>query len=361
MAKNLLLDKTFACLAGGAIGDAMGGITEGWHYEAIREKYGVLLGLHTDLGVHQRNINEGPYTYTDDTYFRIYMVDTIIKKGGRITAYDLADVWLDHFDIHWAGPGGGNIFRKLLRGLPPRETGEGEIRGMMSCLGIEPIGIVNACDPKSAASDAFDVACMNEGGYGREVAIALAAAVAEAFKPEATVDSVIEAAKAYAGTKTKEHIEKAISIARKYDDGVKAIPEFYDKLLVPMGAEIRMRHLQSSSDLIKRFGTDNISNSDDPLEQVPVALAFFYTGKGDPMKTMIAAANFGRDADTITSFAGCIAGAFSGSEKIDKDMVEKVNKANNTDLMKQAERMQGAIINVMKEKERSLESLKKLM
>ena len=42
-------------------------------------------------------------------------------------------------------------------------------------------------------------------------------------------------------------------------------------------------------------------------------------------------------------------------------MVEKVNKANSTDLMKQAERMQGAIINVTKEKERSLESLKKLM
>ena len=138
-------------------------------------------------------------------------------------------------------------------------------------------------------------------------------------------------------------------------------PEFYDKLLVPMGAEIRMRHLKSPSDLIKCFGADNISFGEDPFEHVPVALAFFYIEKGDPTKTMIAAANFGRDADTITSFAGSIAGAFSGSEKIDKDMVEKVNKANNTDLMKQAERMQGAIINVMKEKERSLESLRKLM
>ena len=231
----------------------------------------------------------------------------------------------------------------------------------MSCLGIEPIGIVNACDPRSAASDAFDVACMNEGGYSREVPMALAAAIAEAFKLEATVDSVIEAAKAYAGPKTKEHIEKAISLAKKYDDGLKAIPEFYDKLLVLTGSEIPILHLQSSSDLIKRVGTDNISFGEDPLEQVPVALAFFYIEKGDPKKAMIAAANFGRDADTITSFAGCIAGAFSGSEKIDKDMVEKVNKANNTDLMKQAERMQGAIISVMKEKERSLESLKKLM
>ena len=112
---------------------------------------------------------------------------------------------------------------------------------------------------------------------------------------------------------------------------------------------------------MKFFGTDNISHGEDPFEQVPVALAFFYIGKGDPTKTMIGAANFGRDADTITSFAGGIAGAFSGSEKIDKDMVEKINKANNTDLMKQAERMQGAIINVMKEKEWSLKSLKKLM
>ena len=85
-------------------------------------------------------------------------------------------------------------------------------------------------------------------------------------------------------------------------------PEFYERLLVPMGAEIRIIHFKSPSDLIKRFGTDNISNGDDPLEQVPVALAFFYIEKGDPTKTMIAAANFGRDADTITSFAGSIAG-----------------------------------------------------
>ena len=43
MAKNLLLDKTFACLAGGAIGDAMGAVVEAWHYDGFPSS-GCILG-----------------------------------------------------------------------------------------------------------------------------------------------------------------------------------------------------------------------------------------------------------------------------------------------------------------------------
>ena len=111
MTKNLLLDKTFACLAGGAIGDIMGAKVECWHYEAIREKYGVIPGILTDLGAHQQKINMGPYAYTDDTHLRNYMVEAIIKKGGRITAYDEADSYLERFDTLHCGE--MDIFRKL--------------------------------------------------------------------------------------------------------------------------------------------------------------------------------------------------------------------------------------------------------
>ena len=366
MDKNILLDKAFACLAGACIGDVMGGVTECWHYEAVREKYGVLDSLVPELGVHARALNRGLYTYTDDTALRNYVAAAIIKKGGRITAYDLADTWLERFDRSENTLIDIHINSKINGGVPPREAGEGARVCVTAALGIAPIGIVNACDPRSAAIDAFEVSCMNQWKYGREAPMAVAAAVAEAFKPEATLDSVIEASKECCGPLVREHIEKAISIAKKYDDGLKAIPEFYEKLLVPFhGSEkyIPQEFRGSSAELIKRFGTDRIvfTSAADPLELVPVALAFFYIEKGDPMKAMIAAVNFGRDCDGIAGFAACIGGALKGSGKIDRGMVETVNKANNMDLMEQAEGVTRAAINVMKEKEGSLKSLTKLL
>jgi len=220
MAKNMLLDKTFACLAGGAIGDVMGGYVEGWHYKGIQEKFGVLDNIDHSFRADRL------YKYTDDTHLRNYIIEAIIKKGGRITAYDKAESWLEHFDRRYMD---GSIiynYLKLLRGVPPRETGHDEFPGVSATLGIAPIGIVNACDPKSAAEDAFDVASMMKGSYSREAPMAIAAAVAEAFKPEATLDSIIKASMAYCGTTVKEHIEKALSLAKKYDNGLKAIPEF---------------------------------------------------------------------------------------------------------------------------------------
>jgi len=357
--RNILLDKAFACLAGACIGDVMGSVTEGWHYEAVREKYGVLDRLVPDLGVAQRHPGRGPYTYTDDTALRNYIAAAIIKKGGRITAYDLADSWMEHFDTSENNFLDTSIYRKLTRGVLPREAGEGGALSVTATLGIAPIGIVNACDPRSAAIDAFEVACMNQWQYGREAPMAIAAAVAEAFKPEATIDSVIDASKEYCGPLVRKHIGKAISVARKYDDGLKAIPEFYEKLLVPDGLETFSRANRTPA--IERYGTGHTSNNANPLELVPVALAFFYIEKGDPMKAMIAAVNFGRDCDGIAGFAACIGGALKGSKKIDRGMVETVNKANNMDLMEQAEGVTRAAINVMKEKEGSLKSLAKLL
>jgi ADP-ribosylglycohydrolase len=66
----------------------------------------------------------------------------------------------------------------------------------------------------------------------------------------------------------------------------------------------------------------------DARETVPVALALFYLAQGDPQQTILFGANFGRDADTIASMAGALAGAFKGASAFPAPWLEKVEAEN---------------------------------
>lgn len=358
MNKNKLLDKTFACLAASAIGDSMGAPVEGWHYTAIKEKYGVLNDLVPDLGGYLIEIKGVPYQSTDDTVLRNLILRTIIKKNGRITAYDLGQTWLEEMEPKKTNPLDAIAFMKLASGFPAREVGEGLPVCISATLGIAPIGIVNACDPRSAALDAFDVASLSQWKEGKETAMAIAAGVAEAFRPNATVDTIIKATKKYSSPKVADRIEKAIQIAKKYKEPLNVIPEYYEKMLVEDGWEKSVKAVSSFEGLLDK---DKISIGCHPLELVPVALGMFYLSEGDALKAMIGSVNYGRDCDGIAGFAGGLAAALNGSQEIPQEMVEKVDKANNFDLMQMAEEMQGPIRKVMEEKERTAIELKSIV
>ena len=358
MNKNKLLDKTFACLAAGAVGDAMGAPVEGWHYTAIREKYGVVDDLIPDFAVSLPGRKKVSYQCTDDTVLRNLIVKAIVKRKGRITAYDLAETWLAEMDPAKTNYLDMVAFMKLASGFPPREVGEGLPVCISATLGIAPIGIVNACDPQSAALDAFDVASLSQWREGKETAMAIAAGVAEAFRPDATVESIIEASKKYSSPMVAAHIDKAIQIARKYKDPLDVIPEYYEKALVPDGWEKLVRAIVD----LKALGFDDkFSVSCHALEAVPVALGMFYLSGGNALKAMIGSVNYGRDCDGIAGFAGCLAGALNGSKEIPEEMVNKVNKANNFDLKEIAQQMLGPIRKVMEEKATVVFELKSIM
>ncbi len=363
MSKNRLLDKTFACLAAAAIGDSMGAPVEAWHYTTIKEKYGVLDDLVPDLGIHLAGRNGVPYQSTDDTVLRNLILKAIVKKNGRITACDLAQTWLEDMDPAQTNPLDTIVFMKLASGVPAREVGEGFPVCISATLGIAPIGIVNACDPQSAAADAFDVASLSQWKEGKETAMAIAAAVAEAFRPDATVESIIEAAKKYSSPKVASQIDKAIQIAKKYKEPLDVIPEYYEKMLIEDGWEQLGRSSSSFRSIVNEVigGEDKASFGCHALELVPVALGMFYLSKGNALKAMIGSVNYGRDCDGIAGFAGCLAATLHGSQEIPSEMVEKVNNANNFDLMHMAERMQGPIKKVMEEKERAVVQLKSIM
>ncbi len=66
------------------------------------------------------------------------------------------------------------------------------------------------------------------------------------------------------------------------------------------------------------------ANMADARETVPVALALFRLADGDVRAAIVYGANFGRDADTIASMAGALAGAWQGLAAFPAGWVEQM-------------------------------------
>src|SRR5258708_38116940 len=89
----------------------------------------------------------------------------------------------------------------------PRDAGYGNIVNCGAAMYIAPVGIANAGAPDGAYAEALDFTAGHQSSYGREAAGVLAAAVAEALRPDATGDSVITESLRLAKDATRSAIE----------------------------------------------------------------------------------------------------------------------------------------------------------
>ena len=84
------------------------------------------------------------------------------------------------------------LFMRLrLANVDPRTGGLGNMVNCGAAMYAAPVGIVNACDPTAAYREAIEIFSAHQTSYGLEAAGVMAACVAEAFRPEASVDSII--------------------------------------------------------------------------------------------------------------------------------------------------------------------------
>lgn len=290
---NLLYDKVYGCLTGGLIGDAMGAPVEGWDYKKIVETHG--------------EVNDFKGDGTDDSAIKMILCDAIIQNEGYVTADEFAESFLrnrKYYNLFYTPV--KNMFHKIEDKLElPVYAGMGNQQSSSSAMSISPMGIINACNPRQAALETYDVAGLIHAGaatFCRDAACAMAAAVAEAMNPDSTVGSVLAASTAYLHKTSSrviiEYIDKTINLAKSLNSYEKFREEFYEN------------HLQS---LIC-----------DSRETVPCALALFYLAEGNPEKAIVYGANFGRDADTIATMAGALSGAFSGAGGLRREWVEKI-------------------------------------
>ena len=296
---NKLEDKIYGCLVGGLIGDAMGAPGEGKTYREIQEQMGPI----TDF--------EGQGT--DDTAIREQLIRAIFATGGYPTVDAFAQTFIDckQTNYHlWYIPV-KNAFHKLEAGLSlPAYAGWGNQQSSSTAMAFSPMGIINACHPRQAALEALQLGSFihnGPSGFCRDGAAALSAAVAEAFSSGATAKSIAAASTRYllpiSAGEMIGLIEQALALARKAGSYEKFRSAYYESSL---------REIISDS-----------------RETVPVVMAIVDLAEGDPRRALLWGANFGRDADTISTMIGGIVGALHGAAGLPREWVAKVEANPN--------------------------------
>lgn len=296
------------------------------HYKEIEAKFGKITRLMEYRGRPAGHV-------TDDSALKHMLCKAIIRRGERPSCEDWAEIWKEDMDLRMFIAPVRNAFNKIfLMGVPPREAGRGNQLSNSSAMCISPLGIINPCNPRQAALDAYYLSQMIHSGFPQDGASAAAAAVAEAFNPKATVDSVVEAAGTYLPKKSEVviGIKHAMRLAREAKDYNTFREHYYEGLEGERGDLIV--DPRPALQLGKRYKSKRYAT--DPRESVSVGLAIFWLEKGDPVKTIIDCANFGRDSDTIGTIAGAIAGAFKGIDGFPSEWIETVRKVNPPDQVK---------------------------
>jgi len=326
-----LRDKFRGCIAATWIGSSMGAVVEGWSRERIKETFGYLDRLMPYRHYSAYTDWTRPPGTTEDGIDRQKLVATaIIEKQDRILPHDLVAVWLRDLDpekiIYKQEPFERSLLELARAGLPAVALGELSLLPNVISMArsSHPIGLINAGDPQGAADDSFEVGKV----FARETAFALRwaalynAALAEACKPNATVESVLQTAKQFiryrAGAGSlwarydtiERDVNRALELAAKHTDAMAMRDDFYE---------------------IYHGGGYFTYGSSQANEVVPKGLAVFAITKGDPREAILTAVNFGRDTDCLAAIAGGLAGTLSGIQALPAEWVEQVNQSTKQD------------------------------
>jgi len=298
-----MFDKIYGCIAGAFVGSAMGAAVEGWEWRDIQAKHGVLKELLPYA--HYKHLGKPgsgrmrPAGTTEDGVERIKLLILAIgERKGRITAEDLGKTWLRCIDPSNFGVQmelcDEVLYSVVASGVHPAYAGlYSDFTGIVSfARSCHPIGLINACDPAGAYSDVFDVGRLYQPlhGGGLDWAAAVACGIAEATRPDSTVDSVIDAARIVLPEGFRSGFDRAVDLALKSSDPFELRERFDD---VYSGRGIRY----------------NLSMGE---EIVPKGFSIFRVTDGNLKDSIIGGVNFGRDTDCCTAVAAGLAGAFAG-------------------------------------------------
>jgi ADP-ribosylglycohydrolase len=328
-----LFKKVFGSVAASNIGSAIGAAVEwvsvpGGGWKAVEDHFGWVEDLlpwvqkerdvrywNNSPPLRYRHMDMAPGMTEDGAEIRYLLELAIIERNGRVTVEDVAEVWrreikredigrlvnphiVIHLDRLRAGDENTRIHPRLIGAMTPWP-------GLVDAAHmIGPVGIINAGDPRQAALDTMDICSLLQPvvSGGTEGSKVIAAATAEAFRPSATVDSIIEAARANVSLHTRQILDEALEIARRHPD-IREIRE-----------PIR-RHFMPTYPYA------------DAVETAAEVLALFWITKGDVRQGMIGATNLGRDTDCIGGMLGSICGAFKGIDGVPAEWVETVQAA----------------------------------
>lgn len=318
-----LRDKFFGCIAGVHIGSAMAAPVEGWTYQRIEETYGTLdkfLPYHHYQGTTDW-VRE-PGTTEDGVERQKLIITAIMRKQDRITAEDLRATWVTDMNPEGAGvvsePFEGPLLAMAKTPIPARDLGRYcDYAGLVSfARSCHPVGLINAGDVAHALEDILEVGQVYQtsNSRGLQWAAVTGVAIAEATKPDATVDSVLGAVFDVCGTFSKRFVQDA-GVVRELERGLKLTEGCSDFREM----RVRFDDMYSGRGIPYAFSYAN--------EVVTKAVCVFRMVQGDLKQAIVAGVNMGRDTDCITAVAAGISGALTGSEGLPDAWVEQVDHA----------------------------------
>lgn len=273
------------CMAGLALGDALGSPAEGRTPAQIRERWGRIEDF---LSPEQGG--------TDDTEYALFSARLLRTYGFELTPEQVVEAYRREIisgDNAYKGAGFSEILsiRNLEAGLMPPASGR-HLHSWSDGLAmrVAPYGIVAAGDPALAARLAAVDGSVTHAGEGIYSGQAVAAAIAAAMTG-AELDEIAEAAFSVLPIDcwTYRSLHRALAIAQDHPGVWNAIQPLYDEIVC---------HAYYWADIAP--------------EAVGLAFGVLAAARGDFAESVLGGVNIGRDTDTIAAIAGAIAGARGG-------------------------------------------------
>lgn len=315
-------DRAYGCMAGAAIGDAMGMPASFLTRKMIKAAYGYIhdfLEPEQSVQIYHKDLHAGEVT--DDTQESLIVADVLIKHRrfdekafcAAMKDWALRCKMLESTVI---GPSTRKFLTAVIRGENPAEGAKtGDTNG--SAMRAAPIGIFyrndfKACMEAAAASSMPSHGSAPACAAACAVAAACAAGVRGGFTPAEIMDIAAEAAK-YGEEKgfdiPSPSVYRRLRLAKQLVDAKPkcSIDAILDELTGVFGAGMKA------------------------YESAVLALGIFYAVGGNAREGILAAVNAGDDADTNASICGAICGAYEGAAALPADWISRVERTSGVD------------------------------
>ena len=189
-----------------------------------------------------------------------------------------------------------------------------------------PAGLLSNGNVDKAIENAVEIAISShDDPWSVSGACAIAAAICEAMKYDATVYNIVQAAKygcregeALARKRTDIHVYPGPSVAKRLD----------------MAIDLAL-HTSDDKNPVDEL-RDRIGSGPAIAETVPTAIGIFIAERGDSMKCICDGVNIGDETSAIASIVGALCGTFRGSRSFPEDYLDFLNEQNGFDLELQA-------------------------
>ncbi len=295
-----LQQRARGALAGLAVGDALGGPTEGKTAADIQRLWGTVTDFLSD---NQK--------WSDDTEYALFCARMLLQYGRGLSSENVAEAYMRDI-IHGANEFKGAGFSEIMAinnlraGLRPPASGQ-HLHSWSDGLAmrVAPYGIVAAGDCAFAAHLAAEDGSVTQHGEGIFSGQVVAAAIAAAMDNAALDDIIRLSLQTIPGDSwTARSITCAVNIGLSASTVWDAIPRLAHE--IPCSAYYW---------------------SDLGPEAVGLAFGVVAASRSDFHDAVLGGVNVGRDTDTVAAIAGAVCGAMHGVDAIPDRWLSRMGRA----------------------------------